>query len=227
MQDVAANLTQSWQPRHEPFTARGARLRDPDAIPHPIYAAQPFFSIYVHTRPEFPGFNSSSIFHGREITPQTAAERFHHTLGLVSLLLLEAALLDTAVRNVHFVVVSESDVPLYNGGMLYLQLLNEKRSRLGLSRTFFELLQMDQVRHIAHYVCCLPIAQYACDRALVLFTRYSSPKRISRACVLSAAHTSSRMQSWGLCLLHASALIARNRRGRGRRSGSYSWPMDA
>jgi Core-2/I-Branching enzyme len=146
LQEVAADLEQSWQPRAEPFPGRGARLADAAAPPHPVYAVQQFFSIYVHTRPEFPGYPASSVFHGREIAPRAAAERFRHSLGLVSLLLLEAALVDSAVRNARFVVLSESDVPMYNGGLLFLQLLNERRSRLGATRSFEDLLQNDQVR---------------------------------------------------------------------------------
>jgi Core-2/I-Branching enzyme len=146
LQDVAQELQSSWRPRAEPFTGRGARLRDATKAPHPAYLKQTLFSIYVHAAPTFPGYDRTSLFHGREIHPAIDAQRFHHSLGLVSLLLLEAALLDTQVSNVHFVVLSESDVPLYNSGMLYLQLLNEKRSRLGQTQTFLELLQSDQVR---------------------------------------------------------------------------------
>ena len=150
LQATAAELAASWTKRPAPLPTRGAALRTPSAAPHPVYAAQPFFSIYVHTPPSFDGFVASSIFHGREIVPQLPAQRFTHSLGTVSLLLLEAALLDTAVRNAKFVVLSESDVPVYNGGALYLQLLNEKRSRVGPTRSFTELLRRDQVR-----LCCM------------------------------------------------------------------------
>ena len=125
---------------------RGARLARPDRAPHPVYAAQSLFSIYVHTAPTFAEYPETSVFYGREITPATPAERFRHSLGRVSLLLLEAALYDAAVRNVHFAVLSETSVPLYNGGMLWLQLVNEKRSRVGETHTFKELLRQDQVR---------------------------------------------------------------------------------
>jgi hypothetical protein len=102
----------------------------------------------VHTQPSFPDYPSSSILSGREIVPQIKSERFKHSLALVSLLLLEAALYDTAVSNIHFAILSAADVPIYNGGMLWLQLINEKHSRLGESHTFKELLRQDHVRFL-------------------------------------------------------------------------------
>jgi hypothetical protein len=145
VQAAAKKLKGSWEQRHEVSLPRGARLRHPEKLPHPVYAAQSLFSIYVHTRRNFSNYPPTSIFWGREIVPQTDSERFKHSLALVSLLLLEAAFYDTSVRNVHFVILSAADVPLYNGGMLWLQLINEKRSRLGESHTFKELLQHDHV----------------------------------------------------------------------------------
>ena len=152
MQEAAQALTASWQPRTEGPKLRGARLKDTSKTPHPVYAAQSFFSIYVHARPEFAGYPPSSIFYGREISPETDAQRFSHSLALVSLLLLEAALNDPAVENVHFVMVSEADVPLYNAGVLYLQLLNERRSRVGPSQSYKEFLNVDGVRPLP---CCM------------------------------------------------------------------------
>lgn len=149
LQAAADELTRSWRPRTDMSQLRGASLRDAHKKPHAVYAAQTLFSIYIHTRPEFPGYPASSIFYGREIIPQSAGERFQHSLGIVSLLLLEAALMDNIVQNVHFVMLSEADVPLYNGAMLYLQLLNERRSRLGPTRTFRELMTVDAVRPAA------------------------------------------------------------------------------
>lgn len=146
MQEATAQLKNTWRQRFTVERPRGARLADPDRAPHPVYAAQSLFSIYVHVRPDFPGYTETSVFHGREITPATWSERYRHSLGVASLLLMEAALYDTTVRNVHFAVVSESTVPLYNGGMLWLQLINEKRSRVGETHTFKELLQQDQAR---------------------------------------------------------------------------------
>jgi hypothetical protein len=149
LQAAAHELTRSWRPRTDLSQLRGARLEDAHKNPHAVYAAQSLFSIYVHTRPDFPGYPASSIFYGREIIPRFAAGRYRHSLAVVSLLLLEAALTDNIVQNVHFVVISGAEIPLYNGAMLYMQLLNEKRSRLGPTRTFRELLTEDWVRPAA------------------------------------------------------------------------------
>lgn len=93
MQDSAAALADSWQKTPKgPLPARAARLLDPSVPPHPIYAAQELFSLYVHVPPEFEGYTPDSVFYGREITPITNGERFRHSLSKLSLLLLEAAL---------------------------------------------------------------------------------------------------------------------------------------
>lgn len=99
VQEAAAELKQSWKPNPPDYVppTRGARLKDPSLAPHPVYAAQSLFSAYVHSAPEFEGFNESSVFHGRNIVPSIKAERFKHSLGKVTLLLLEAALYDTQV----------------------------------------------------------------------------------------------------------------------------------
>lgn len=91
-------------------------------------------------------FPADSVFHGREITPSVHAERFTHKLGVLSLLLLEAALYDEAVPNARFVLLSESDIPLYNAGALYLQLMLSHKSRVGPTYAFEELLHVDPVR---------------------------------------------------------------------------------
>ena len=99
MQSAAAELERSWKPNSDTYKPprRGAKLRNPSATPHPLYAAQDLFSVYVHASPGFQGFNQRSVFHGREIEPSIEAERFTHSLGKLTLLLLEAALYDTQV----------------------------------------------------------------------------------------------------------------------------------
>jgi hypothetical protein len=148
MQDTAADVSESWQPQIGPLHSRrrGARLKDPSAIPHPIYAAQTLFSTYVHTDPSFDGFSSSSIFYGREIVPQVKGERFSHALTRKELILFEAALTDPDVDNAHFVVASEAGVPLYHGAIIYWQLLNERRSRVGKPAAYQDLIKQDRVR---------------------------------------------------------------------------------
>lgn len=151
LQKAASQLSKSWKLNspNAPLHRRDARLKDPDASPHPIYASQSLFSIYVHNPPDASSFPTDSIFHGREITPSLAAERYTHKLGVLSLLLLEAALYDEAVPNARFVLISESDIPLYNAGALYLQLMLSHKSRVGPTYSFEELLHVDSVRFLA------------------------------------------------------------------------------
>ena len=77
---------------------------------------------------------------------QVEGKRFQHSLTIMLLLLLEAALYDPEVINKQFVTVSESGLPLYHGGVLYWQLLAERRSRAGPSRDYKDLMSVDKVR---------------------------------------------------------------------------------
>lgn len=131
LQDAANTLEASWQPQRRPLRGRGAALADPTAQPHPLYAAQRLFSFYMHTPPDFGGYGADSVFRGREIAPHTHGARYSHTLGHITVLLVEAALVDTRVHNARFVTASEACVPLYNVGVLYLQLMADTRSRVG------------------------------------------------------------------------------------------------
>lgn len=148
MQEASETLANSWEHIDPtvPLPRRGAKLRNPHAVPHPVYASQELYSVYVHIPPEFDSYPESSLFHGREISPSVAAERFQHSLGMLSLLLLEAALHDETVPNARFAVISEADAPLYNAGAMYLQLMLSHRSRVGPSYSFEELLHVDSVR---------------------------------------------------------------------------------
>lgn len=156
IQDSASALADSWQniPKGK-LKGRGAKLLDPSVPPHPIYAAQELFSLYVHVPPEFEGYTPDSVFYGREITPSTHGERFRHSLGRLSLLLLEAALNDVSVPNARFVMISEADAPLYNAGVTYLELMTNPKSRVGPSRNFATLLQQDPVRLYARWAIAL------------------------------------------------------------------------
>jgi hypothetical protein len=78
---------------------------------------------------------------------------------MLSLLLLEAALLDETVPNARFAVISEADVPVYNAAALYLQLMLSHRSRLGPTYSFEELLHVDGVR-------CCTTASNVCKSAI-------------------------------------------------------------
>jgi Core-2/I-Branching enzyme len=161
-QEAASSLRQSWTPYGAYFTPprRGARLRDPLKPAHASYAGQSLFSVYVHTPPDFEGYPSTSLFHGREIAPSIKAARFTHQLSVISLLLLEAALYDPQVSNARFVMTSESDIPLYNAAALYLQLIVSSKSYTGRTRTYVPLLKQDMVRvpfltpYPAPALCC-------------------------------------------------------------------------
>lgn len=109
--------------------------------------------MYVHVPPEFEGYEPESIFYGREIKPSTHGERFRHSLGKLSLLLLEAALNDLEVCNARFVMISEADAPLYHAGVTYLELMTSAKSRAGPSRSFERLLEEDSVRYPATCTC--------------------------------------------------------------------------
>lgn len=72
-------------------------------------------------------------------------------------MLLVAMLLEgVQVANARFVVVSDSEVPLYNAAAIYMHLMRSHRSRTGPARTYEELLKTDLVRPRSDIpVCCL------------------------------------------------------------------------
>lgn len=148
VQKSTAQLVATRTPLPQPLPRRGARLARTATTPHPLYAGQSLFSIYVHPSPGYPLYGEHSLFRGREIEPRLQGARWSHSLVLIFLHLLEAALYDDAVANSHFVLVSESDVPLYHGSVLYSQLLAERRSRAGSGGSYLDLIRGDQV--------CLP-----------------------------------------------------------------------
>ncbi|PSC67186.1 beta-1,6-N-acetylglucosaminyltransferase enzyme [Micractinium conductrix] len=91
-------------------------------------AHQHLFSIYVHAPPFFEGYPSGSLWQGRLIPRRVST-------GWGSMSLVEATrnLLWEAFRdplNQRFVLVSESDIPLYDPFTLHQQLLSEDKSRL-------------------------------------------------------------------------------------------------
>ena len=52
------------------------------------------------------------------------------------------------VANARFVVVSDSEAPLYNAAAIYMQLMRSHRSRVGEARTYAEHLSTDLVRDL-------------------------------------------------------------------------------
>ena len=194
LQAAARQLEASWRPRKQPLHGRGAALANPSATPHPVYRHQRLFSIYVHTSPSFHGYGRSSIFHGREIVPKIEAQRFTHSLGRIALHLLEAALLDTTVHNARFVTVSEGCVPSWNGGVIYLQLMMEARSRVGPFRPGGHIAMLRKVavhayrprlaafeKNTLHMLLCIACA-HDCD-----LSGQTAAKRCDSG-VLGAAH---------------------------------------
>jgi hypothetical protein len=79
---------------------------------HPVIAQQQLFSVYVHS-PDGMLLPSSSIFSGTELRVRlnTTQGYAQHVLAEAGVLLLRAALQDAS--NVHFVMVSDTSIPLY------------------------------------------------------------------------------------------------------------------
>jgi hypothetical protein len=155
MQKAAADLAASWKPSSTSLPRRGARLADPQARHHPLYEAQQLFSVYVHIDPAFGKIEPGHLFAGREITPTIHGERFSHSLSLIGLHLIETALLDTDVDNARFVLLSDSDLPLYHPAVVYWQLLNSPRSRVDKFRTYKQTMRSDPVCSTSAF--CIPI----------------------------------------------------------------------
>jgi hypothetical protein len=91
---------------------------------------QHLFDVWVHPAVDFPGFPVNSVFHGREIPREFRVRTVWgtHTIIDATRALLAAAL--TNPRAEKFVLMSESDVPLYSPMALYTQMMSETRSRV-------------------------------------------------------------------------------------------------
>ncbi|XP_075522286.1 glycosyltransferase BC10-like [Primulina tabacum] len=84
------------------------------------------YSIYVHSDPCFNGSEpKGSVFHGRRI-PSKEVEWGNINMIEAERRLLANALLDFS--NQHFVLLSESCIPLYNFSIIYSYLMNSTRS---------------------------------------------------------------------------------------------------
>ncbi|KAL4426018.1 hypothetical protein ABPG75_010034 [Micractinium tetrahymenae] len=89
---------------------------------------QRLFSVYVHAPPEFEGYPPGSLFAGRLIP-----RRIPTGWGDISLVEATRNLLWEAFRdplNQRFILLSESDIPLYDPLTLHQQLLAEGKSRV-------------------------------------------------------------------------------------------------
>ncbi|KAJ9533151.1 hypothetical protein QJQ45_018249 [Haematococcus lacustris] len=97
------------------------------------YQQQRLFSVYVHMQPggRLP---ADSVFAGREIGNPVDTSRSYAQPALMqaSRQLLAAALADPL--NIKFVLLSDSSIPLMPPGLLWAQLLSERRSRVDACR---------------------------------------------------------------------------------------------
>jgi len=100
-----------------------------------VIARQHLFDVWIHPSPSFSGFPEGSIFRGCELPPKYRTEAVWgtHTLVDATRTLLAAAL--TNSRATKFVLISESDIPLYSPLVLYEQLIRENRSRINACNT--------------------------------------------------------------------------------------------
>jgi hypothetical protein len=91
-------------------------------------AGQHLFSVYVHAPPAFSGFRQDSLWAGSLIERRVEARWGDHSLVEATRALLWEAFKDPS--NGAFLLLSESDLPLYDPATLWAQLLSERRSRL-------------------------------------------------------------------------------------------------
>ncbi|KAI3430985.1 hypothetical protein D9Q98_009388 [Chlorella vulgaris] len=94
-----------------------------------LYQRQRLFTIYVHSPPNYTvPFDEDSIFHGREAKNRVPTEWGTHSLVRAVRLMVAEALQDPT--NQRFMLMSESDIPLWPPGLTYLQLMVEPASRV-------------------------------------------------------------------------------------------------
>ena len=96
------------------------------------YTCQPA----AHRRPlprHAAGYDPGSVFDGKLLE-----ERVQTEWGTISLVTAERSLLEVALRdpsNTHFLLISDSDIPLYDPLTFYQQLMHEDKSRTKACRT--------------------------------------------------------------------------------------------
>lgn len=89
--------------------------------------SQHLYSVYVHAPPDFDGYSNDSLWAGRIIQKRVETSWGSHTLVEATRNLLWEAYKDPL--NTHFVLLSESDIPLYDPLTMWQQLQTEKTSR--------------------------------------------------------------------------------------------------
>lgn len=92
------------------------------------YRLQHLFSIYVHAPPKVRDYHKNSLFRGKLVTHRVATQWGAHTLVEATRHLLWEAFRDPL--NTRFILLSESDIPLYDPLTFYQQLQSETKSRL-------------------------------------------------------------------------------------------------
>lgn len=94
---------------------------------------QHLFNIYVHALPNFTGYEPGSVFEGKLL-----ADRVDTVWGTISLVTAERMLLEEALKdpsNKQFLLISDSDIPLYDPLTFYQQLMHEDKSRTKACKT--------------------------------------------------------------------------------------------
>ncbi|PRW05935.1 beta-1,6-N-acetylglucosaminyltransferase enzyme [Chlorella sorokiniana] len=114
--------------------ACGWDAADGQLLPSPGNAIdqQHLFSVYVHAPPNITDADLPELFRGRLITDRLLPQWGTHELVEATRNLLWEAYRDPL--NQRFVLVSESDIPLYDPLTLYQQLVAEDKSRINVCR---------------------------------------------------------------------------------------------
>ncbi|KAL4537779.1 hypothetical protein Ndes2437B_g08880 [Nannochloris sp. 'desiccata'] len=93
-----------------------------------VIAAQMLFSIYIHAPPSFGGYVPESLWAPYRIYDQIQTRWGDHSLTAATKALLKSAIANPL--NQRFVLISESDIPLYDPLTFYMQLMSEEKSRV-------------------------------------------------------------------------------------------------
>jgi hypothetical protein len=94
-----------------------------------VYTQQHLYTIYVHTKPEFPGYPEGSLFHQRVVPSPIQTAWGDHSIATALRLLLAEALRDPF--NQRFQLLCPATVPIRPALFTYTQLIAEERSRIG------------------------------------------------------------------------------------------------
>lgn len=95
---------------------------------HSSIAQQHLFSVYIHAPPSFRGYDFESLWAGKLVQHRVKTSWGAHTLVEATRHLLWEAYRDPL--NTRFLLLSESDIPLYDPLTLWQQLQSESLSRL-------------------------------------------------------------------------------------------------